>query len=81
MMQNKFIPAGTRGLSVKDAGAKFGRGKSWVWDKIKNDPTFPRPVYLGPKAPVLLEHELDAWLAVRVRNSRRGDAAQTPTAI
>lgn len=80
-MKNNSIPSGTRGLSIKDAGAKFGRGKSWVWDKIKNDPTFPRPVYLGPKAPVLLEHELEAWLAALVRNSRGEGAAQTPSAI
>lgn len=81
MMQSNSIPAGARGLSIKDAGAKFGRGKSWVWDKIKNDPAFPRPVYLGPKAPVLLEHELDAWLAALVRTSRGESAAQTPAAI
>jgi len=80
-MKSNSIPAGARALSIKDAGAKFGRGKTWVWDKIKNDPTFPRPVYLGPKAPVLLEHELDAFLAGLVRNGRRDNAAQTPPAI
>lgn len=69
-MQNNSIQAGARCLSPTEAAAKLGRGKSWLWAKIKNDPTFPKPVYLGPQAPVLLEHELDAWLSACVRNSR-----------
>lgn len=62
---------GARCLKPTAAAEKLGRGKSWLWDRLKHDPTFPRPVYLSPHAPVFLEHELDAWLANQIEQSRR----------
>lgn len=58
----RSIPPGAKCLSPKQTYTKFGRKKTWLWDRLKSDPTFPRPVYLGPRSPVFLEHELDAWL-------------------
>jgi len=60
---SRKVPPGTRCLTPRQTQNKFARQKSWLWDRLKNDPTFPRPIYLGPRAPVFLEHELDDWLA------------------
>lgn len=57
------IPAGAKCVTPKAACAKFSRGKSWLWDRVKNDPEFPRPLYTAPGAPLFLEHELDAYVA------------------
>ena len=67
------IPAGAKCLSPAETHKKFAREKSWLWDKVKNDPEFPRPVYIGSR-PVFLEHELDAWLArqPRMTSTERG---------
>lgn len=59
---SRKVPPGAKCLTPKQAYSKFSRQKSWLWDRLKSDPTFPRPLYLGPRAPVFLEHELDAWL-------------------
>ncbi len=69
-MQNN-IPQGARCLKPKMAAEKCGRRDSWLWAKLKTDPTFPRPIYLSRKAPVFLEHELDAWLARQAEQSRK----------
>lgn len=65
------IPQGARCLKPKAAAEKLGRRDSWLWAKLKTDPTFPRPIYLSRKAPVFLEHELDAWLASQVEQCRK----------
>ena len=62
----RVIPDGGRFLKPESAAAKFDRGRSWVWERVKRDPTFPRPIYLAPKAPLFIEAELDAWAASRV---------------
>lgn len=60
---------GMRCLKPHDAAKKFGRSDSWLQAKVKTDPTFPRPIYLSHKAPVFLEHELDAWLISQTREA------------
>lgn len=57
------------GITPKRAGEKLGRKKSWLWDRVKNDPTFPRPVYLGPRAPIFIESEIDAYI-MKLANAR-----------
>ena len=64
------IPQGTRCLSIPKCGEKLSRGKSWVWEKIKNDQSFPKPIRLAGGMQVLLEHEVDSWLMKQVQNSR-----------
>jgi prophage regulatory protein len=34
-----------------------------LWEKVKSDPDFPKPVYLGPKSPVFIEQHLDEYIA------------------
>ena len=62
-MAVNVIPSGTRCLSPNKTCEKFDRKKSWLWDRVKNDPRFPKPVYLSSGSPVFLEHELDAYIA------------------
>jgi predicted DNA-binding transcriptional regulator AlpA len=57
---------GAKFLSPSSASNKFDRGRSWVWDRVKRDPTFPRPIYIDNKAPLFRESELDAWLESRI---------------
>ena len=68
-MPDQIVPTGAKCLSPKEAHQKLARKKSWLWEKLKSDPEFPRPVYLGSR-PVFLEHELDAWLTRQALNSR-----------
>ena len=70
-MANRVIPLGAHCLSPKQTCAKLSRKKSWLWDRLRNDPTFPRPAYFGPRSPVFFEHELEAWLS-RIEQSRKG---------
>ena len=63
------IPAGARCLAPAKARAKFDKGNTWLWDKVKNDPDFPKPVYLGPKSPVFIEQQLDAYIAAKASQS------------
>lgn len=63
------MPDEIKTRSPRGACEKFDREKTWLWDKVKNDPEFPKPFYLAPGAPVFLEHELDAWLLARPRVS------------
>lgn len=53
-----------RVLPVKGVCSKVGRKKTWLFERLREDPDFPRPRYLGSR-PVWFEHELDAWLAER----------------
>lgn len=70
-MPDRVIPDGAKCLAPTKARAKLAdRGNTWLWDKVKNDPKFPKPIYLGGR-PVFLEHELDAYI--------RAEAAQSTT--
>lgn len=64
-MPDRVIPEGARFLSPSRACSKFDRGRSWIWERLRTDPTFPRPVYIDNKAPLFIEAELDDWAAAR----------------
>jgi prophage regulatory protein len=59
--------------------ARTGLSRSTIYGKLRlnssrpseYDPSFPKPVALGPKAVGWLEHELDAWLVAQVEKSRK----------
>lgn len=67
------IPPGARCLTPEQTWAKFARKHAWGWDRLKQDPTFPRPIYIG-KRPVFIEQELDLWLQAQanVPSAQRG---------
>jgi predicted DNA-binding transcriptional regulator AlpA len=56
------IPPGAKLLSPKSTHEKFGRRKSWLWQILRDDPSFPRPVRLNGR-PLWIESELDAYIA------------------
>jgi prophage regulatory protein len=70
-MAERTIPAGAKCLKPVSARKKLDRGNSWLWDRVKNDPEFPKPIYLGGISPVFLEHEIDAWIAAQAEKPRK----------
>ncbi len=65
------IPPGAKCLTPKGACEKLGRRKSWLWDRVKNDPEFPKPIYYAAKAPVFVDAHLELWLAAQAQRSRQ----------
>ncbi len=72
-------PPSERYLSIARVCDKLSRKKSWVYDKLKNDVTFPKALRLG-SWPVLIESQVDEWVLLQaasapaVRKPRAGFA-------
>jgi prophage regulatory protein len=60
-------------LKLKATCAKVASSKSKIYREM-SEGKFPRPIRLGPKAVAWLEHELDAYLAARLRERDDGGA-------
>ena len=66
-------------LRRKQLEARIGLSRSTIYAKLNPnpsrpgdyDPTFPKPISLGPKAVGWIEAEVDAWLAAQVEKSRQ----------
>jgi len=44
---------------------------------LYRDPSFPKPIKIGPRASAWIEEELDAWIAKRIAATRgTGEAAE-----
>jgi predicted DNA-binding transcriptional regulator AlpA len=63
---------GKRYLSFARVCDKLSRKKSWLYDKIKTDPTFPEVIHIAGR-PALVESSIDAW--VEQENNRAVDLA------
>ncbi len=61
-------PPSARYLSIARVCDKLSRKKSWVFDKLKNDPTFPRAVRLGAWR-VLVESQIDEWVLLQAASA------------
>lgn len=59
------IPAGAKTESPTEVMVRLRKKKTWLWSRLKTDPTFPRPFYLSPREPLFFQHEIDAWLATQ----------------
>lgn len=57
------IPSGAITETPGEVMRRLKRGKTWLYGRLKSDPTFPKPFYLGPKEPRFFQHEIDTWLA------------------
>lgn len=58
------FPPGAILLTYAQARERLGHeGKSTFHDRLKRDPTFPRPIYLSEREPRIFAHELDRWMA------------------
>lgn len=54
----------TRYLSIPRVCDKLSRKKSWVYDRAKNDPTFPKSLsFCGRR--VFVEADIDKWVALQ----------------
>lgn len=66
-------------LNQIEVGRRIGVGKNSIGYIVKNDPTFPKPVYLTPSRPHWLDTAIDDWARARSdaaqQNPRRGRAA------
>jgi len=59
------IPPGTRVLRIKDVINRTGLSRSTLYALMKSDPAFPKKVSLSPRTSGVIEHQLDAWIALR----------------
>lgn len=57
-------------LRRRQLEARLGVGRSTLYDWLKADPTFPKPIKLGKKAVGWLEHEIEAWVNQRMAARR-----------
>jgi prophage regulatory protein len=65
-------------LRRKQVEARTGLSRSTIYARLREntkrpgdfDPTFPRPVSIGPKAVGWIAHEVDAWLNAQIQKSR-----------
>ncbi len=63
---------GKRYLSFARVCDKLSKKKSWLYNRIKSDPTFPEVIYIAGR-PALVESSIDAW--VEQENNRAVDLA------
>jgi predicted DNA-binding transcriptional regulator AlpA len=59
---NARIRPGDNLRKPSSVGARFDRSLAWVWERVKNDPEFPKPVYRHGMC-FFIERELDAYIA------------------
>ncbi len=52
---------GARYLSIARVCDKLSRKKTWLYDQIKRDPTFPRPLRINSRQ-VFVEQAIDQWV-------------------
>ncbi|UQV45288.1 AlpA family phage regulatory protein [Janthinobacterium lividum] len=62
-------------LRRRQVEARIALSRSCIYDKLspkspRFDPSFPRPVQLGPNAVGWIESEIEAWLHTRLQVSR-----------
>lgn len=62
---------------VKQVAAACNIGISTVWNLVKDDPTFPKPIYLSPRVARWPNEEIVAWVKSRAaaRNNLAKEAA------
>jgi prophage regulatory protein len=53
-------------LRRRQLEARLAIGRSTIYDWLRSDPTFPRPVKIGARAVGWVESEINAWLAGRM---------------
>jgi prophage regulatory protein len=71
---NPYTP--TKILRCKQVMERLSLSRSTIYDKLspnstRFDPSFPRPITLGPNAVGWIEAEVDAWVEARIAFSRQ----------
>jgi len=62
-------------LSYPDTAKALGIGRSKVYELVKDDPTFPRPLEVTPGRRGFLLAELREWLAGKSADAKAREAA------
>jgi prophage regulatory protein len=63
------IQTQTRIIRRREVEARVGLSRSTIYSKLRGnrpgeiDPSFPKPIKIGPKAVGWIESEVEAWLA------------------
>jgi prophage regulatory protein len=55
-----------RVIRRKQLESRLGVSRSTIYDWIRSDPSFPKPIRIGPRAVGWLEHEIELWIAARM---------------
>lgn len=58
--------ASDRYLSVPRVCDKLSRGRTWLFETSRTDPTFPQPYHIHGRK-VFSEAEIDAWVKSQTR--------------
>ena len=58
-------------LRRKQVEARTGLARSTIYDRLRTDPAFPKPVSIGARAVGWIESEVQQWLDSQVAKSRK----------
>jgi prophage regulatory protein len=58
-------------LRRKQVEARTGLARSTIYDRLRNDPAFPKPVSIGARAVGWIESEIQQWLDSQIAKSRK----------
>ncbi len=59
-------------IRLPEVVAKTGFSRTTIYERLKHDAAFPRPIALGERAIGFVEHEVDAYLIALIEASRKG---------
>lgn len=62
-------------LSYPDTARALGIGRSKVYELVRDDPSFPRPIEVTPGRRGFLIAELDEWLAGKAADAKMREPA------
>lgn len=68
------IRPGDRLLRRQEVEHLTGLSRSSIYERIRSDPDWPKPVRLGANSVAWLESEIHAWIARQVAASRKAAA-------
>ena len=67
---DRTIPRGANFLKPSSLCAKLDRSRSWLWNRVKTDPSFAEAlVYIDDRSPVFVEEKIDEWVAEQAARS------------
>lgn len=58
--------ATTRFISAREVCTRNGWCRTTLWRRLRDDPSFPRPVPLGTNRQFFAEDEIEAWARGRL---------------
>lgn len=62
--------------TINSVCKRLRAGRTWVYSRLKNDPSFPRPFYVSPREPRFLKSEIDSWISNQAAKRTLADLAK-----